>query len=404
MPKESPTLVGVSASSINRGPSHSFLNLLLSQMQVRRVVLLTPPGFLADEARHHGIDVHEVLAPRRSTSRRSSRLKTIPQMSDIIRREIAPGSSIVANSVGAALRVCLVARRLAMPLYCIFRSEYISRGDVLRFRSLVKAAPDVRLLAVSPYSQGLLYGAQASGQLSVRVLPNIVEHRFFEPAIADRCAWLGTELLPRTLKVAYVGSATRRKGFDVLVETFRHLRDSPVKFSLILVGPSEEEASRRFPAVDRLTTFPQVDGVSFTGRLPSVAEPLRDADIVFLPAPMESFGRPVIEAAAAGVPIVCSRNPGHDCIVRDGFTANTFEPGRPDLAAQAMLRCVQERDETRHYRDAAYRLARTFSSEHVGTQFDAMLNESAVPPESKYRWQSGNVQPGNPITNGKHFA
>jgi glycosyltransferase involved in cell wall biosynthesis len=59
---------------------------------------------------------------------------------------------------------------------------------------------------------------------------------------------------------------------------------------------------------------------------------------VFLPSPLESFGRPVVEAAAAGVPIICADNPGHAGLVSPGATARVFPVGDVDAAVQ----CVRD--------------------------------------------------------------
>ena len=56
----------------------------------------------------------------------------------------------------------------------------------------------------------------------------------------------------------------------------------------------------------------------------------------------ESFGVVLVEAMAAGLPVVASDIPGYDEVVRDGVNGLLVPPGNPDALAAAAGRVLDE--------------------------------------------------------------
>jgi phosphatidylinositol alpha-mannosyltransferase len=56
----------------------------------------------------------------------------------------------------------------------------------------------------------------------------------------------------------------------------------------------------------------------------------------------ESFGIALVEAMAAGVPVVASDIPGYDEVVRDGLDGLLVPPRDPDALAAAVRRVLDE--------------------------------------------------------------
>jgi glycosyltransferase involved in cell wall biosynthesis len=82
--------------------------------------------------------------------------------------------------------------------------------------------------------------------------------------------------------------------------------------------------------------------VKFSGFAADVAGVLRDVDILVHPADGESFGRVVVEAMAAGVPVVGVRGGGVAELVRDGETGFLVPPDDAQALAQAVKRLAQD--------------------------------------------------------------
>jgi UDP-glucose:(heptosyl)LPS alpha-1,3-glucosyltransferase len=164
-----------------------------------------------------------------------------------------------------------------------------------------------RVLAVSARVQHEIatdYGVAAE---RIAVIYNGVDLARFHPA---HRATLGPPMrralgLPDGARVcAAIGSGFRRKGFDLLLQLWREA--PPPETVLVLVGDDERLARWR-----RSAAAPPLAGrVVVTGPRPDVEAVLAAADVVCVPSRQEAFGNVVLEACAAGVPVVTSRRAG----------------------------------------------------------------------------------------------
>lgn len=103
---------------------------------------------------------------------------------------------------------------------------------------------------------------------------------------------------------AAVGTGFRRKGFDLLLRLWREA--PPADTVLVVVGDDERLARYR-----REAETPRLAGrVVLTGPRADVEAVLAAADVLCLPSRQEAFGNVVLEACAAGVPVVTSRRAG----------------------------------------------------------------------------------------------
>jgi phosphatidylinositol alpha-mannosyltransferase len=131
-----------------------------------------------------------------------------------------------------------------------------------------------------------------------KVIPNGVDVERFARAVPIARWQDGTRNL------LFVGRHEPRKGLLELLKAFRILRKAGCRCRLLVVGsgPQEREA-RRYVLTRRLAS------VEFLGRVSDdeKAQLFRTADVYVSPATgRESFGIVLLEAMAAGTPIVCS--------------------------------------------------------------------------------------------------
>ena len=129
--------------------------------------------------------------------------------------------------------------------------------------------------------------------------------------------------------VLFLGRLERRKGLEVLIQALTRLRDLNAK--LVVVGTGPEDRARRALAA-RLG----VD-VKFIGGVPDdvKAGMFRSVDVYCAPAVEgESFGIVLIEAMAAGTPVVCSDLPGFRAVAEGA--AALVPPGDPGPLADAL--------------------------------------------------------------------
>jgi glycosyltransferase involved in cell wall biosynthesis len=116
------------------------------------------------------------------------------------------------------------------------------------------------------------------------------------------------------------------------------LRQDPT-LHLLLVGPitNPDYRARLQSFIDdhrlgsRLTWLPGLKASD-----PDLVAAYHGADLFFLPSVHEPFGIVVLEAWAAGLPVLASRVGGLANLIENGRDGLLFEPDRPDQAAQAL--------------------------------------------------------------------
>ena len=143
-----------------------------------------------------------------------------------------------------------------------------------------------------------------------------------------------------TPNVLFVGRHEPRKGLLDLLKAHRILRKTGSRSRLLVVGsgPQEREA-RRYVATRGL------QGVEFLGRVSddAKAQLFRTADVYASPATGgESFGIVLLEAMAAGTPIVASDIHGYKGVVRRGREGLLVPPREPRELAVAIDRLLRD--------------------------------------------------------------
>lgn len=106
------------------------------------------------------------------------------------------------------------------------------------------------------------------------------------------------------------------------------------------------------------------DSVIFLGVRPDVERILPALDIFVLSSKTESFSNAILEAMAAGLPVIATRVGGNPECVKEGVTGLLVPPDNPEEMAKAMLKLACDR-EMRHLmgRSGRERILNTFSYE-----------------------------------------
>jgi phosphatidylinositol alpha-mannosyltransferase len=190
-----------------------------------------------------------------------------------------------------------------------------------------------------------------------KVIPNGVDVDRFRRAVPIARWQDGTR------NILFVGRFEPRKGLLDLLKAYRILRKTGCKCRLLVVGggPQAKEARRYL-----LTR--KMGGVEFLGR---VGDDERDAlfktaDVYCSPATgHESFGIVLLEAMAAGTPIVCSDIHGYKGVVRRGREGLLVPPHQPKLLAAALAELLSSDERRQAMARSGLARAQEYSWERV---------------------------------------
>jgi len=151
-----------------------------------------------------------------------------------------------------------------------------------------------------------------------KVIPNGVNLRDYR-SVAPFARWRDG-----TLNILYIGRFENRKGAMYLLKAYRQLRREGLDCRLLMIGAGPQERElRRYIATRRLVGVELLGRVSDTDKVRALAT----ADVFVSPATgQESFGIVLLEAMAAGAPIVCSDIHGYKGVVRRGEQALLVPP------------------------------------------------------------------------------
>jgi glycosyltransferase involved in cell wall biosynthesis len=248
-----------------------------------------------------------------------------------------------------------------------------AEGTLTLERRLTDAT--ARVLAVSR-----AVGEQVAALLGVdaarlAVVPNGVEaERFAGGDRAAARAWLGIDA-DRPV-VALVGRISPEKGQEDLVRAIPEVVAAHPDALFLLVGSTAKEAVAE-PLTEIARARRVRDAVRFTGYVEDMPALYSAIDVLAAPSRWEGFGLTLVEAMAAGVPVVASDVGGIPEVVGDG-PAMLVPPRDPDALGAALSRVIADRDAAAAMAAAGRERAAAFSwdrsADRLAGIYDAVLD------------------------------
>ena len=179
---------------------------------------------------------------------------------------------------------------------------------------------------------------------------------------------------PGAPRAAIVGAVSPTKRTDLAVEVAALVAAQEPGFVLDVVGRAQYRDEDM--ALERELRARAGESVRFAGHTPDVAAALAGAGLLLHCRPDEPFGVVLIEAMAAGLPVVAPAAGGPREIVEDGVTGLLYPPGDAGAAAAQVLRLLRDPEEARRMGRAGRARARErFSEAEQVDRFEALLAE-----------------------------
>lgn len=164
------------------------------------------------------------------------------------------------------------------------------------------------------------------------------------------------------------GRLARVKGFDVLIEAFAQLDNFRGK--LVLAGDGPEANSLKRLAY----SLGIADRVEFLGYRKDVCNLLDNVDLYVAPSRSEGLSNSILEAMAAGVPVVATDVGGNRELLNDvGYIVN---PNDPAALAKTIASAIADSDTTtKLVSNARQRVAETYTLERMVTAHERLYRQ-----------------------------
>jgi len=173
---------------------------------------------------------------------------------------------------------------------------------------------------------------------------------------------------PWLLAAAMMRPGDKLKSYQILAQALRAIPDMP--WQLVVAGEGEA-----YEAVQQAFAWAMPSRVRFLGLVqPEVMPALYAAcDLLVWPAVNEAFGMVLLEAQAAGLPVVAGRNPGVESVVAENVTGYLSDPGLATFAASVREMLSQKASRAAMGREAPGVIAAHHSLTAASQRLDDIL-------------------------------
>lgn len=175
------------------------------------------------------------------------------------------------------------------------------------------------------------------GRSGIEVIPNPVDVSVFSPRNDNgksRRDW------SQCLTLMTIGRLSEEKGHIYLVRALPKLVEQIASCRLLVIG----DGPQRAPLQAEVEAMLLKNKVCFLGARSDVKDWLNVADVLLLPSLTEGLPLVLLEAMAAGKPIVASRVGGIPEVLSDGKTGILVAPRSPDAIAKAVCRLYKNQE------------------------------------------------------------
>jgi L-malate glycosyltransferase len=262
----------------------------------------------------------------------------------------------------ASLAVRLASRaRLVLTRHALFPLRGINRH-------LLSGAG--RVIAVSHAVANSLRGNGVVAPAKITVIYNGIDIDRFAPSIAPACEF--------PVVVGTVGHLAPIKGQDVFLRAAALIsaRHQGVKF--VVIGEDKSPRMDHRKSLENLVTELELgENVAMPGWTDDIPGALASLTVFVSAARSEPFGLSIVEAMAAGLPVVAAASEGASEIIEDGVTGKLVPVDDPESLAAAVIELLDDAIErSRLGHNAMMAARRQYSLERMAHDTERVYREA----------------------------
>jgi glycosyltransferase involved in cell wall biosynthesis len=206
----------------------------------------------------------------------------------------------------------------------------------------------------------------------VSIIPNGIEYELFQKSnILNKDEYLKkytNQELSAEKVIISMGRLQKKKGFDILIDSFSKVLEKYSTAKLLIAGDDEGELEALEKQIKDLNLKNKVFFIGAISGQDKI-DFLANADLFVLPSHNENFGNVYIESLAAGTPIVAS----HDTPWSEVESADCgkWVNNSSEDTTQAMIEMLQKDRDQMRVNSKKY--AKNYGWEHIALQFKELF-------------------------------
>lgn len=261
--------------------------------------------------------------------------------------------AIHANATTGLFLSALAARVSATRLV-VWVHDPVTAPTGNRVGSLVRRlVGDVHYAAVTDVAAGVAVAYGLADRNEIALIPNPIAP---EEVVGDRRSEQSAVV------VGYLGSASHRKGFDVLADVAEMVAGPELHFRLFTFDRRDDTTREWWEKIDRVQAAGHLD-------VPGVSNDVREVyaqcDVVFNPSRDESFCRVAAEAMVNGLPVVAGDIPALRALLGENEAGLLYPVEDRSAAADALVSLATQPDLRRRLGAEGRRRAGEFEPEKI---------------------------------------
>ncbi len=228
-----------------------------------------------------------------------------------------------------------------------------------------------QVIAISESAGQSLLSWQPGLKEKLSIIPNGIDLSLFditEERVRQKRIELGVE--GETKVILYAGRLVKEKGADILLEA-AGLMDIP-NWRLLIAGNGSEKIN----LVSLCSALNMDEKVHFLGTRSDIPELMAASDLVVLPSRWEGLPLTLLEAMAAGKPVVACQVGGVPEVIKDGVEGYLVPPENPEAMKVAIEKILKDPGRANILGQAGKMRAAAYSAAIVANQLYSLYEQS----------------------------
>jgi sugar transferase (PEP-CTERM/EpsH1 system associated) len=181
-------------------------------------------------------------------------------------------------------------------------------------------------------------------------------------------------LAPQAPVIGMIGRLVKEKGLEYLISALKTIIRSYPGIRLVIVGQGVlQDHLKELVAQQGIQNY-----VVFTGSRLDTPQLYRVFDLFVLPSISEGLPMVLLEAMAAGCPIIATKVGGIPSLIQHGFNGSLVPPKDPDSLAEEIIKLLGDREKRKEYSENGQRIFKESYDVRIMTRKYESLYEQSM--------------------------